>query len=102
MNIWALDKDPAIKKLLLRLQEQFGEESFQLVDSQETHRLSVRVTPRDESMHIYLYCYGQSASHYGLHLEFPPSSELPVTQEEAIYDDLPLPRLLSMLSLYLY
>lgn len=102
MNIWALDKDPAIKQLLLRLQEQFGSDSFQLVESQETHPLSVRIAPRDESMHIYLYCYGQSASHYGVHFEFPPSPELPVTQEEEIHDELSYQRLVSMLGLYLY
>lgn len=100
--MWALNKDPAIKHLLLRLEEEFGKGSFHLAVPQETNLLSVRIIPSDDSMSIYLYCYGQNSRHYGVHFEFAPSSGLPATLEEEIHDEVPMQRLIDMLSLYLF
>lgn len=101
MNIWALDKQHTIKHLLLRLEEHFGKDAFHLLDPQGTNQLSVRIAPLDESMTIYLYCYGQRSGHYGVHFEFPTTIGTAVTQDEEIYDDVPFPRLIDMLSLHL-
>lgn len=102
MNIWSLDKDPIIKRLLLRLQEHFGNTAFHLTTPQETNHLSVRITPADESMTIYLYCYGQNPNCYGVHFEYISSETNPTTIEEENYDDIPYNRLIEMLSLHLF
>jgi hypothetical protein len=102
MNIWSLDKQHTIKHLLLRLEKHFGKDAFHLVEPKETNQLSVRITPPDESMTVYIYCYGQRSGHYGVHFEFPTTVGTAVTQDEEIYDDVPFARLIDMLSLYLY
>lgn len=102
MNIWSLDKQNTIKHLLIRLEEEFGKDSFHVVDPHDTHELSVRIAPLDETVTIYIYCYGQSSGHYGVHFEFPTTVGTPVTQDEEIYDDVTFHRLVEMLSLYLF
>lgn len=102
MNIWSLDKQNTIKHLLIRLEEAFGKDAFHVVDPQDTHELSVRIAPADESMTIYIYCYGQSSGHYGVHFEFPKTIGTPVTQEEESYDEVSFDRLVKMLNLYLF
>lgn len=102
MNIWSLDKPNTIRQLLIHLEEEFGKDSFHVLEPQDTHELSVRIAPPDESMTIYIYCYGQSAGHYGVHFEFPKTVGTSTSQDEEIYDDVSLQRLFDMLSLYLF
>jgi len=102
MNIWSLEKQNTIKHLLLRLEEAFGKDAFRVVEPHDTHELSVRITPLDESMTIYIYCYGQRSGHYGVDLEFPTTVGTPVTQDEESYEDVSFPRLVEVLSLYLF
>ena len=102
MNIWSLDKPNTIRQLLLRLEEEFGKDAFHVVEPQETHELSVRIAPPDESMTIYIYCYGQRSGHYGVDFEFPTTIGTPLSQDEESYDDVSFPRLVEMLSLHLF
>lgn len=102
MNIWSLDKQHTIKHLLLRLEEEFGKDAFHVVEPHDTHELSVRIAPSDESVTIYLYRYGQRSEHYGVHIEFPTTVGTPISQDEERYDDVPFDRLVAMLSLYLF
>jgi hypothetical protein len=101
MNIWSLDKQNTIKQLLLRLEERFGKGSFYLVAPQDTNQQSVRISPLDESMTIYIYSYGQSSGHYGLHLEFTSADDATETINEEIYDEIPFALLVDILGLYL-
>lgn len=101
MNIWSLDKQSSIKHLLLRLDESFGKNSFILVEPEKTNLQSIRISPLDESMTIYLYTYGQNSGHYGVHLEFPIPEDSTVLLSEEIYDDISYPRLLDILGIYL-
>lgn len=75
-NIWALEKDQGIKHLLLMLVEQLGPESF-LIDSRiNTGDKAVYICHADElGVRAYLYTVGHSAGQYGVHLEYPESSE---------------------------
>jgi len=101
MNIWSLDKQNSIKHLLLKLEERFGKDSFILIEPKETNLQSIRISPIDESMTIYLYDYGQSSGHYGVHLEFPTSEDSTSLLNEEIYDDISFSRLLDILDIYL-
>lgn len=102
MNIWSLDKQNTIRQLLIRLEDEFGKDSFHVLDPNDTHELSVRIAPLDKSVTIYIYCYGQNSGHYGVHLEFPKTVGTPLSQDEEIYEDVSIQRLTDMLSLYLY
>lgn len=102
MNIWSLDKQNTIKHLLIRLEEAFGKDAFHVVGPHDTHELSVRIAPPDDSMTIYIYCYGQRSGHYGVDLEFPTNIGTPVTQDEENYDEVTFPRLVEILSLHLF
>ncbi|MGB1091875.1 MAG: hypothetical protein ACPGYX_07110 [Oceanobacter sp.] len=75
-NIWAMEKDQSIKHLLLLLTEQLGKDSF-LIDSRiVTDDRAVYLCQADEiEMRAYLYTLGQDEGHYGVHLEYPESSE---------------------------
>lgn len=102
MNIWSLDKQNTIRQLLIRLEDEFGKNSFHVLDPNDTHELSVRIAPPDKSVTLYIYCYGQTSGHYGVHLEFPKTVDTPLSQDEEIYEELSIRRLIDMLSLYLY
>ena len=72
-NIWRLNKDPAIKAILLMLQYATGPNSFLLPDEQSLSDQAVRlVAPGNQNeLSAYIYTYAQRAGRYGLDLEFP-------------------------------
>lgn len=102
MNIWSLNKQNTIRQLLIRLEEEFGKDAFHVVEPHKTNEMSVRIAPLDESVTIYIYCYGQSPGHYGVNIEFPTTVGTPLSLDEEVYDDVPLNRLIDMLSLHLF
>jgi hypothetical protein len=72
-NLWALNKDPAIKAILLLLQHQTGAESFLLLDEDRLNDKAIRIATlaTQTELAAYIYSYGQSKERYGLDLEFP-------------------------------
>lgn len=72
-NIWALNKDPAIKVILLMLQHKLGPDTFLLLDEERLNDKAIRIAT-DATRHelsAYVYSYAQSKERYGLDLEFP-------------------------------
>jgi hypothetical protein len=72
MNVWALDKDNAIRRLLLILSDRFGSDAFAISGQWEKEVNAVGIyRPGEESLCAYLFTYGQETGRYGLHLEYP-------------------------------
>ena len=98
MSIWALDKDIAIKQLLLLLEQQFGAQQF-IVDS-NTDAKAVYLIHREEAqMRAYLSTIAQRSERFSLQLEFPIRNE-PISLMES-YDDLSLAVTMDILSVHL-
>lgn len=77
MNVWALNKDNAIRRLLHRLLERFGADAFAMSGRWEKDECAVGIfQPGEESMLAYIFTYGQEAGRYGLHLEYPGVNDL--------------------------
>lgn len=91
VNIWALNKDQAIRHVLLVLTEQLGAEAF-LIDpiTSDDPRTIYLVHPTDANMRVWLHVLGQSENRYGVHLEYPHSID--------IHDDLSLAELVAVLA----
>lgn len=99
MNVWALDKDPALKHVLLLLQDHLGEAEFIIENSADTHASAVFLRHRSEpELRAYLYTLGQAAGRYGLHLEYPEA----MTTMNLIdaYENLPLRSLVDILAVH--
>jgi hypothetical protein len=72
MNIWALNKDNAIKQLLLALAECIGADTFALTQRWTDDGKAVGIyTPGEDDLVAYVYTHGQNPGKYGLHLEYP-------------------------------
>lgn len=72
MNVWSLNKDNAIRRLLLTLVELFGPDSFELSRRWEKDESAVGIfQPGEDSILAYIFTYGQPTGRYGLHLEYP-------------------------------
>ncbi|WP_020157414.1 MULTISPECIES: hypothetical protein [Methylobacter] len=72
-NIWSLNKDPAIKAILIMLQHEVGPNGFMLLDESLLNEKAVRIIypPTRRELSAYVYSYAQRENHYGLDLEFP-------------------------------
>ena len=102
MNIWALDKDISIKHLLLLLTQEVGIEAIKLLDVETLHHKSIRIGTKDSEATAYLYSYGQTEQHYGLHLEYPYNKESNISEIEDMYEDLCYVKLLEMLKVHFH
>lgn len=100
MNIWSLDKDISIKHLLLLLSQEAGVQTFKLLDAERLHHKAIRIGIQDTAATAYLYTYGQSTEHYGLHLEYPFHAESNISELEEIYEDLSYDTLLEKLKVH--
>ena len=80
MNVWALDKDNAIRRLLHALVDRFGTDAFVMSERWEKDENAVGIyQPDEESMLAYIFTYGQETGRYGLHLEYPAANDLGTT-----------------------
>lgn len=101
MNIWALDKDVSIKHLLLMLQRTFGEDSLELVITQEVDK-AIRLYKRgDSTLSVYIYTYAQEPEYYGIHLEYPDLKETSSNNTLDIYDNVDYDNLCNLLQAHL-
>lgn len=101
MNPWALDKDDAIKAVLLMLAQRLGTEALCLAPQQPPDQRAVRLyRPEHPALGAYLYTYGQRDGRCGIHLEYP---RLPDAFSAAIevYEDLDIDALAAILQVHL-
>lgn len=76
LNIWAMEKDQSIKHVLLLLSEQLGRETFAVDERICTDTRALYLCDViDGEVRAYLYTLGQRPGQYGVHLEYPESSE---------------------------
>jgi len=102
VNIWALDKDNTIKHLLLMLSHELGTHAFYLIDTETLHHKSVRIGSSHSEGSAYIYTYAQAEERYGVHLEYPFHTELNLSDQEEMYDDLDYKSLLEMLKVHFH
>ena len=84
MNVWTLDKDLALKALLVRLTNHFSEDVMLVIDPTPEDSSSIGLAKPDEpEIWAYVYTYGQTDEHYGIHLQFP---KLPDNEVDGVID----------------
>ena len=89
-NIWRLDKDPAIKAILIMLQHETAPDAFMLLDEEALNEKAVRiVSPATQGeLSAYIYSYAQQEGRYGLDLEFPYLIETSADDQSIRLNDL--------------
>jgi len=101
MNIWALDKDFRIKHLLILLQHNFGDNSFEVISEIQEKQAVRLIKINDNSLSVYIYTYGQNDDHYGVHLEYPNFSETNYSDTLDIYDNVNYETLCGLVQMHL-
>lgn len=100
-NIWALDKDLAIRHLLLMLSERFAEGCFKIGNVVEFPQSAIRLhSPDNPALSVYLYTHGQEEERYGVHLEYPQLAETPVNNTVEMLENVSLDRLAELLAMH--
>ncbi|MBB3102006.1 hypothetical protein [Azomonas macrocytogenes] len=93
MNIWALDKHQDIRHVLLLLHEQLGPDAFVVDATTSLDSRAIYLRHRtDEGVRAWLYTLGQNSGHYGVHLEYPNSTDP--------HENVPLSALVEMLAVH--
>lgn len=99
MNIWALPKARAIRVALLGLSTRFSIQHLELdCGDASSHQAVVLNDPTRTGLSAYLFTYGQSARHYGLHLQYP-GGEDGSTNAEGL-EEVTLKRVLELLGMH--
>jgi hypothetical protein len=71
MNVWAINKDLAIKHFLLELVQLYGENSFSCSPDQD-HFQAIEIYPSDTPfLSAYIYTFAQPEQRYAVDLKFP-------------------------------
>ncbi|WP_349571356.1 hypothetical protein [Azotobacter salinestris] len=93
MNIWALDKHQDIRHVLLLLSEQLGPDAFGIDAMTSLDPRAIYLLHREEpGVRAWLYTLGQSPDRYGVHLEYPNSTDT--------HENVPLSELVAMLAVH--
>jgi hypothetical protein len=97
MNAWALNKDKAIKLLLIAIEARFGEGILSLSPqwASDTQAVGLFQAGEDEVL-AYVHIHGETPGHYALHLEYPG---VPASSSN-IGENLDLPHLLDLLAVH--
>ena len=99
MNIWALHKDNAIRRLLHVLQDRFGSDALAISERWEKDESAVGLyPPGEESLLAYIFTYGQEIGRYGLHLEYPNATDLSASTQ--MLESLDLNHLIGLLEVH--
>jgi hypothetical protein len=97
MNAWALNKDTAIKKLLLVLEERFGADRLTMSKQWDNDAKAVGLfRPGEEDSPAYIHTHGEAHGKYGVHLEYPGLTP-PSTSSR---DNLDLQHLIEVLAIH--
>ena len=99
LNIWALDKDQSIKHLLLLLAEQLDRDALALDERILTDARALYLCDTDDGeLRAYLFTLAQCPGKYGVHLEYPESSEVNPVYDA--FENLSLAALVDLLALH--
>lgn len=102
LNIWSLEKDINIKNLLLRLKTHLVWKDLRVICRDEEDNSSIRLTSANPSAtELYIYCYGQSEDHYGVHIEFPDINENNYGDTLEIHENMTFEQLLNLIEINL-
>lgn len=98
-NIWAMDKDPRIKHLLLLLAEQLDRNRLAVDERIGTDKQALYLCDSDDGeLRAYLFTLAQRPGQYGVHLEYPQSSAAnPVFD---VFENLSLGALVDLLAIH--
>lgn len=71
MNVWAINKNIALKVLLIELVHRYGEHTIMLSEA-EQHFQAIEIFTREQpKLRAYIYTFGQQAGRYGIDLKYP-------------------------------
>lgn len=98
-NIWSLNKNHAVKLLLLRLAEHFQSAELRYPSPANYDDQAIRIMSRATDMSLYVYTYGQPDGCYGIDLEYPGPSESVFTEER--FEGLELEKALEVIAAHL-
>lgn len=99
MNVWAIKKNNAIRRLLLAVEGRFGTESLRLSNRWDNNENAVGLYQQgEESLLAYVYTYGQAEGKYGLHVEYPDEQNFTLS---AMDENLDLRHVLDLLTVHL-
>ncbi len=99
MNIWALPKERAIRAALLDLSTCFDIDHLELDCGEARNRQAISLNdPERSGLSAYLFTYGQSPRHYGLHLQYPRGED-GSTNDEGL-EEVSLRRVVELLGMH--
>lgn len=76
MNIWALDRHQDIRHVLLLLHQQLGPEAFVIDAATPAEPQAIYLQhPGEAGVRAWLHTLGQGPGRYGVHLEYPQTSD---------------------------
>lgn len=82
MNVWAINKNIALKVLLIELVHRYGEHTILLSDT-EQHVQAIEIfTSEQPKLRAYIYTFGQQAGCYGIDLRYPITAHNIVGEHE--------------------
>lgn len=97
MNAWAMNKDKAIKRLMLALEQRFGGGAVRVSQQWASDAQAVGLfQPGEDEVLAYVHTHGEQPGHYALHLEYP---DIPASSSTC-GENLDLPHLLDLLAVH--
>ena len=98
LNVWAIDKEPSLKVLLIELVHRYGENAI-LLDESVSHFQAIEIFPQDNpKLRAYIYTFGQRAERYGIDLKYPIATNNIIGENE----EQSLAQVLSILEAHLF
>lgn len=98
VNVWAIDKDIALKLLLLELVRLYGENTL-VLKTPEPNPQAIELCLADEpATSAYVYTFAQNRGCYGIDLKYPISEHNIIGENE----NLSLDRTLEIIAVHLF
>jgi hypothetical protein len=98
VNVWAIDKDIALKLLLLELVRLYGENTLALKTREQNRQAVELCLPDDPATSAYVYTFAQNPGCYGIDLRYPISEHNIIGENE----NLSLDRTLEIIAIHLF
>ncbi|MBF6647497.1 MULTISPECIES: hypothetical protein [unclassified Methylobacter] len=98
VNVWAVDKDIALKLLLLELVRLYGENTLALKASDPNRQAVELCLTDDPTLSVYVYTFAQNRGCYGVDLKYPIPEHNIIGENE----NLPLDRTLEIIAIHLF